>query len=46
MLKALYQAHAEPAAALALQARCEAQVVSWRWATASIRAMLRTAEPR
>lgn len=36
MLKALHQAHAEPAAALALQARCEAQVVSWRWATASM----------
>ncbi|PWB28735.1 hypothetical protein DCO49_04875 [Stenotrophomonas sp. SPM] len=34
--KALYQAHAEPAAALPLQARCEAQVVSWRGATASM----------
>jgi len=36
MLKSLYQDHADPITALALQARCEAQVVSWRWATASM----------
>lgn len=36
MLESLYQTHADPAVALALQARCEAQVSSWRWATESM----------
>ncbi|WP_295521184.1 hypothetical protein [uncultured Stenotrophomonas sp.] len=36
MLKSLYQTYSDPAAALGLQAECEAQVVSWRWATDSM----------
>ncbi|MBK0054671.1 hypothetical protein [Stenotrophomonas sp. S39] len=36
MLKSLYHAYEDPAVALALQSACEAQVVSWRWATDSM----------
>ncbi len=36
MLKSLYQTYEDPAAALALQSACEAQVISWRWATDSM----------